>query len=88
MLRNASKAAELPLQLKKATGLLTTLQRQLATSRKASGKKAVQGGTANGQPGIEDVKGLSEDGSQTQREMEELTRTISRANTALPQSLD
>ena len=88
MLRNASKAAELPLQLKKATGLLTTLQRQLATSKKASLKKVVQSGTASGQPEVENVKGLTENCIQTQLEVDELTRTISRANPTSSQGLN
>ena len=88
MLRNASKAADLPLQLKKATGMLSSLQRQLATSKKVTLKKAAQGGAANGQPGMENVKSLTEEYSQTQRELDELTQTISHATTTTVQGLE
>lgn len=85
MLRNATKAADLPLQLKRAKEVLSTLQAQLASAKKATLKPVVKSGTASIQPEIEDMKRLKEEYNRARREVEYLTREINASKAAAGQ---
>ena len=80
MLRNAAKAMDLPMQLKKAKELLASLQGQLVKAQQSTLKRVVVEGVASMQNEVANIQELTTKLRECQKEVDSLTREMKMGN--------
>ena len=80
MLRNAAKAMDLPMQLKKAKELLASLQGQLVKAQQSTLKRVVVEGVASMQGEVANIQELTTKLRECQKEVDSLTREMKMGN--------
>ena len=80
MLRNAAKAMDLPMQLKKAKELLASLQGQLVKAQQSTLKRVVVEGVASMQSEVANIQELTTKLRECQKEVDSLTREMKMEN--------